>query len=401
MADSRLELRAGERVFSEGDPPTCAYLIESGHIEIVTLQDGAPLVLSVLGEGDLLGEMAIIDAAPRTATARALTDSVLIPVDGKQLSERIESSDPIVRALLKGQLTRYRQALLSLRAGHPGALELSGKGKRFVDGDGYDDGAVAKIRLETQLRDALSTGTLEVRFQPIYDIAAERIAGYEALVRWTHPVRGPISPAEFISLAEETSLILPVGQYVLDRVAEGLAELQRLGVRPLPFVAVNMSGRQLGELDMLSAIRESSQRNGIDPRLIKIEVTESLTLDVERVGELIRRAEAEGMMVALDDFGTGHSNLGHLHKLRFNTIKLDQGFVRQMLEAPRCHAVVRAIVAMVHALEADLVAEGVETRAQLDALAAMKCKYAQGYLIGRPQTFSEMLANHPLEQTSG
>jgi len=396
MSDSRLQLAAGELVFREGDPPTCAFLIESGQVEIITVQDGNPLVLSVLGEGDLLGEMAIIDEAPRTATARASTPAVLIPVDGKQLSERIENSDPIVRALLKGQLTRYRQALLSLRGGQTGTVQVTGRAGRSADGDGYDDGAVAKIRLETQLRDAISARTLEVRFQPIYEIAAERIAGYEALVRWTHPTRGSVSPAEFISLAEETSLILPVGQYVLDRVAEGLAELQRQGVSPMPFVAVNMSGRQLAELDMLAAIREASTRTGIDPRLIKIEVTESLTLDVERVGELIRRARAEGMMVALDDFGTGHSNLGHLHKLRFDTIKLDQGFVRQMLEAPRCHAVVRAIVAMVHALEADLVAEGVETKAQLDALAALHCKYAQGYLIGRPQTFDEMLANYAL-----
>lgn len=380
-------------MFSEGDPPTSAFLIESGQIEILTHQDGLPLVLSVLGSGDLLGEMAIIDAAPRTATARALTHATLISVDGKQLSERIEASDPIVRALLKGQLTRYRHALQSLR-GQPHEISITSKGQRSNDGDGYDDGAVAKIRLETQLRDALTARTLEVRYQPIYDIAAERIAGYEALVRWTHPVRGPISPVEFIALAEETSLILPVGQYVLDRVAESLSHLKNVGVTPLPFVAVNMSGRQFAELDMLSAVRETCARNHIDPRLIKIEVTESLTLDVDKVGELIRVAHAEGVMVALDDFGTGFSNLGHLHKLRFNTVKLDQGFVRQMLEAPRCLAIVRAIVAMVHALEADLVAEGVETRAQLEALAGMNCRYAQGYLIGRPQTFEEMQGNH-------
>ena len=395
MTQSRLELNIGDVVFREGDPPTSAFLIESGQIEIITEQDGVPFVLSVLGAGDLLGEMAVIDAAPRTATARALSAATLTAVDGKQLSERIENSDPIVRALLRGQLARYRQALQSLR-GHPSEIVINSGGQRAVDGDGYDDGAMSKIRLETQLRDAITSRTLEIRFQPIYEIELERIAGYEALVRWTHPVRGAISPVEFIALAEETSLILPIGQYVLDRVAEALAQLQRVGVTPLPFVAVNMSGRQLAELDMLVAVREASARNGIDPKLIKIEVTESLTLDVERVGDLIRRAQLEGIMVALDDFGTGYSNLGHLHKLMFNTVKLDQGFVRQMLEAPRCRAIVRAIVAMVHALEADLVAEGVETKAQLDALAEMKCRYAQGYLIGRPQTFAEMLANHPV-----
>jgi EAL domain-containing protein (putative c-di-GMP-specific phosphodiesterase class I) len=396
MSNKRLELAAGDVVFREGDPPTSAFLVESGRIEILTEQEGTPLVLSVLGPGDLLGEMAVIDDAPRTATARALTEARLIEVDRAQINERIDASDPIVRALLKGQLTRYRTALHALRSGEaPVVVTTSGSSSN--NADGYDDQAVAKIHLETQLRDSLTSRTLEVRFQPIYEIRQRKISGYEALVRWTHPVRGPISPAEFIALAEETSLILPVGEYVLERVAEALAKLAELGVSPLPFVAVNMSGRQLGESDMLAVVQQVAARHAIDPRAIKIEVTESLTLDFERVGELIRRCDAVGVKVALDDFGTGYSNLGHLHKLQFSTVKLDQGFVRQMLDAPRCHAIVSAIVQMVHALDSDIVAEGVETDAQLQALDALNCRYAQGYLIGRPQTFEELRRNHGLD----
>ncbi len=141
----------------------------------------------------------------------------------------------------------------------------------------------------------------------------------------------------------------------------------------------------------------AAAKHGIDARAIKIEVTESLMLDFERVGELISRCDAVGIKVALDDFGTGYSNLGHLHKLQFSTVKLDQGFIRQMLDAPRCHAIVSAIVQMVHALESDIVAEGVETDAQLQALDALNCRYAQGYLIGRPQTYEEMRRNHALD----
>lgn len=396
MTNKRLQLATGEIVFEEGDSPTSAFLIESGRIEIVTVRDGVPMVLSVLGPGDLLGEMAVIDDAPRTATARALTDAVLIEVDRAQINERIDSSDPIVRALLKGQLSRYRSALHTLRGGEVAPL-VAAEGEPARDADGYDDQAVAKIHLETQLRDALASRSLEVRFQPIYEIREQKISGYEALVRWTHPVRGPISPVEFIALAEETSLILPVGEYVLDRVAETLAQLGALGVTPLPFIAVNMSGRQLAESDMLSVVTTVSERHGIDARAIKVEVTESLMLDFEKVGELIRRCGELGIKVALDDFGTGYSNLGHLHKLQFSTVKLDQGFVRQMLDAPRCHAIVQAIVQMVHALESDIVAEGVETEAQLQALDALNCRYAQGYLIGRPQTFEEMRRNHGLD----
>ncbi|PIV36253.1 MAG: hypothetical protein COS34_01680 [Lysobacterales bacterium CG02_land_8_20_14_3_00_62_12] len=393
MAESRWELQVGELVFSEGDPPTSAFLIESGQIEILTLQDGAPLRLSVLGAGDLLGEMAIIDAAPRTATARALTAASLIPIDGTQLSERIETSDPIVRALLKGQLSRYRHALHSLSGQDPATYAiLHGEPERGRRAQ--DEGAMAKIHLETQLRNALINRTLEVRFQPIYDIPLQRITGYEALIRWSHPSRGPVSPAEFIALAEETSLIVPIGQYVLERVAEALVALRDQGVAELPWIAVNVSGRQFAELDMLAAVRSAALAAGLEPRLIKIEVTESLTVDIERIRTLIERAHAEGVMVSLDDFGTGFSNLGHLHKLRFDSIKLDQGFVRQMLLAPRCMAIVKTIVAMVHGLEADLIAEGVETQAQFDALAAMQCRYIQGYLIGKAQSLPELFANH-------
>ncbi len=147
---------------------------------------------------------------------------------------------------------------------------------------------------------------------------------------------------------------------------------------------------------MLGVVTAISEKHGVDARAIKIEVTESLMLDFEKVGELISRCGELGIKVALDDFGTGYSNLGHLHKLQFSTVKLDQGFVRQMLDAPRCHAIVQAIVQMVHALESDIVAEGVETQAQLDALAALNCRYVQGYLIGRPQTYDEMRRNHGL-----
>jgi EAL domain-containing protein (putative c-di-GMP-specific phosphodiesterase class I) len=395
MSNKRMQLAAGQIVFQEGDPPTSAYLVESGRIEILTVKDGVPMVLSVLGPGDLLGEMAVIDDAPRTATARALTDAALIEVDRAQINERIDNSDPIVRALLKGQLSRYRSALHALRSGEVPAIPTTGE-DHPRDADGYDDQAVAKIHLETQLRDSLASRNLEVRFQPIYEIRERRISGYEALVRWTHPQRGPISPVEFIALAEETSLILPIGEYVLDRVAETLAHLAASGVSPLPFVAVNMSGRQLAEADMLGVVTAVSEKHGIDARAIKIEVTESLMLDFDKVGELIRRCGELGIKVALDDFGTGYSNLGHLHKLQFSTVKLDQGFVRQMLDAPRCHAIVQAIVQMVHALDSDIVAEGVETEAQLHALDALNCRYAQGYLIGKPQTYEEMRRNHGL-----
>lgn len=388
MAEARIELVAGQVVFREGDAPTTAFLIESGEVEVFSGADGGEVRLGRLGPGDLLGEMAAIDQAGRTATARAATPCVLVAVAREQLLERIEGADPVVRALLRNQLQRYRGALHRLRG-----LEGPAPGDGSTEGTAEradEAGAVDKIRLETQLRAALEGGALEVRYQPILEIASGRIAGYEALVRWEHPERGAVSPAEFIRIAEETSLIVPVGRHVFAAACAALAALRAPSA--LPFVAVNVSARQLAEEDVVALVVESARAAAIPATAIKIEITESLTIDVEAVGALIARAHQHGIKVALDDFGTGFSNLGHLHKLRFDTVKLDQGFVRQMLDAPRCHAIVQAIATMVGALDADMVAEGVETQAQLEALRALGCRYAQGWLIGKAQPASEIRA---------
>lgn len=393
MATTRRTLAAGELVFREGDPPTTAFLIESGAIRVHTERGGERVVLGELGPGDLLGEMAIIDASPRSATAEAVMPTLLIAVDQTQIQERLESADPVIRALLRSQLRRYRSALATFRGddaepahGSP-IRSLSVPDART---DSLDDDAIAKIRLETQLKESLQHRALEVRFQPIWEIATARIAGYEALIRWEHPTRGPVSPAEFIRLAEETSLIVPVGRYVFETVCEALAGLQGRGHSPLPFVAVNVSARQTEEESLLDDVVRLAEARGIPAAAIKIEITESLTLDRERVASLIERCHRRGLKVALDDFGTGNSNLGHLHTLRFDTVKLDQGFVRQMLDAPRCFAIVRAIVAMVEALGADIVAEGVETREQLEALRQLGVRYAQGWVIGKARAADEL-----------
>ena len=388
MADSRIQVRAGDVIFREGDAPTVAYLIESGDVEISTHRRSERVQLGRLGPGDLLGEMALIDAAPRTATAVALSDCTLASVDRSQIQERLENADPIIRALLRGQLQRYRSVLARLRG-----EQTAGERGRQPGHSTLQRRAMGKFRLENQLRDALDNRSLEVRLQPIYDLYAERVAGYEALVRWEHPERGAVSPAEFIALAEETQLIVPVGRYVFEDVCQTLALMRARVGDNLPFVAVNVSGRQLEQGDLLDTVSAQCARHAVPLSALKIEITESLSLDLERVGDLIARCHALGMKVALDDFGTGYSNLGHLHKLRFDTVKLDQGFVRQMLGAPRCLAIVRAIVAMVRALDADLVAEGVEEQAQLDALRHMGARYAQGWLIGKPQTRAEVLAS--------
>lgn len=380
MTQLRTRIDAGHVLFGEGERPDSAYLIESGVIEVRIRQGDGHVVLSLLGEGDLVGEMAVIDDSARTATATAITGCVLYRIDRQQIAERLAAADPIIRALLEGQLKRYRGALAALQ------------GHRLPDEDTPSELAgIDKIRLESQLREALANQALELSYQPILDIPAGRVAGYEALVRWRHPERGPVSPAEFVALAEETSLIVPVGEHVIDLACVAVARFAAAGVDPVPFVAVNVSARQLVHPGLVERILDRVRHAGLPQGSLKLEITESRELDVELVARVIDLCRRHGILVALDDFGTGYSHFGQLHRLRFDTIKLDQSFAHAMLGSARAMAIIEHLAALGRALDTDLVVEGVETGEQLAVLGRLGCRYAQGYLIGRPRPLDEWL----------
>ena len=378
----RKTLSAGDYLFREGDAPSSAFLVEEGAMEIHSGDGRHRIVLARLGPGDLLGEMAVVDQSPRTGSAMALSDSVLLVIEGDQIKDRLAASDPIIRMLLDGQMKRYR-SMLSLLHGRGPTDSIA------TDPGAESDPGLSKFRLDSHLRDALSQHKLEVRYQPILEIASGRIAGYEALVRWDHPTRGPVSPEEFIKLAEETSLIVPVGEYVFDVAC---AALDRLRADPMPFVAVNVSARQLANEGLMQRVVERREALGLPPGCIKVEITESQALDYLQVAEVIEHCHRNHIAVSLDDFGTGYSHLTHLHQLDFDVIKIDQAFVREMFSSERAMSIVRAIVALGQAIHADLVVEGVETREQLEFLRSIGCRYAQGYLIGKPEPLETALA---------
>ena len=383
MNPLRIELSAGDVLFREGDPPTTAFLIEAGEVVVSMLQHGKRVVLSHLTAGDLLGEMAVIDDAARTATAIAASDCVLFPIDREQITERLAATDPIIRSLLEGQLKRYRGALAAMQGKQQ---DPAGNGETQSEQLG-----IGKIRLETHLREALANDGLDVRYQPLLHVASGKIAGYEALVRWNHPERGPISPVEFVALAEETSLIVPVGEYVFDTACKAVQRFIASGVGPKPFIAVNVSARQLGHPGLIDRIVARVDAAGLPRGSLKVEITESQALNYELVAGVIDLCHRHGIRVALDDFGTGYSHLTHLHRLEFDTLKVDQAFTHSMLTDPRSMAIVEAIIRMGKAIGADIVVEGIETPELLDALRTLECDYAQGYLIGKPQTLDALI----------
>jgi EAL domain-containing protein (putative c-di-GMP-specific phosphodiesterase class I) len=393
---NRIELRAGQVLFSEGEAPTTGFLLETGEIAVSIRIGGEPIVLSRLRAGDILGEMGVFDGAPRSATATALTDCVLLTIDRNQISERLDKADPILRALLEGQVRRYRGAIRAIREtaiSRAGAGAAGARRETTEPGTPVEASAGEKFRLEAHLREALAGQELDVRYQPIMHVGTGRIAGYEALVRWNHPERGPISPLQFVGLAEESELIVPLGEYVFDTACQAVQRLLAAGREPPPFIAVNVAARQLEHPGLIERVVERVEAARIPRGSLKVEITESQALDLGLVRALIERCHRHGIGVALDDFGTGYSHLAQMHELAFDTLKVDQAFSRSMLGNPRTMAVMEAIVRMARALGAEVVVEGVETEEMLAALRVLGCDYAQGWLVGRPQTLEELLAS--------
>jgi diguanylate cyclase (GGDEF)-like protein/PAS domain S-box-containing protein len=247
-----------------------------------------------------------------------------------------------------------------------------------------------RLTLESELRRALARDEIALLYQPIVRLEDRSVAGFEALMRWDHPRMGRLPPGEFIPLAEETGLIVELGQFVIERAARQLVEWQRTGRGPDPvFASVNVSSRQLLRHDLIQDLRTVFARFAPARGTLKIELTESLVMEnPEHAAQMLTRIRDLGAGLALDDFGTGHSSLAYLQRFPFDTIKIDQSFVRTGGKGKR-PVILRSIVSLAHDLGMEVVAEGAESDTDADELFQLGCEYAQGYLFGEPMTARE------------
>ena len=258
-----------------------------------------------------------------------------------------------------------------------------------------------RLTLESELRRALEREEISILYQPIVRLEDRSVAGFEALARWDHPKMGRMSPSEFIGIAEEIGLIVDLGLFMLERTARQLGAWQRtVKLREPVFASVNVSSRQLLRHDLIHDLRTVLSRSAIARGTLKLELTESLVMEnPEHAAQLLTRIRELGAGLALDDFGTGHSSLAYLQRFPFDTIKIDQSFVRTNNKGSR-PVILRSIIALAHDLGMDVVAEGAETDSDAVELFQLGCEYAQGYVFGEPMTAEaakEMLLNDQLE----
>jgi diguanylate cyclase (GGDEF)-like protein/PAS domain S-box-containing protein len=244
-----------------------------------------------------------------------------------------------------------------------------------------------RLTLESELRRALEREEITILYQPIVRLEDRSVAGFEALARWDHPKMGRMSPAEFITIAEEIGLIVDLGLFVLERTARQLGQWQRtVRQRDPVFASVNISSRQLLRQDLVHDLRTVIARSGLARGTLKLELTESLVMEnPEHAAQMLQRIRELGAGLALDDFGTGHSSLAYLQRFPFDTIKIDQSFVRASNKGER-PVILRSIIAMAHDLGMEVVAEGAETDSDAVELYQLGCEYAQGYVFGEPMS---------------
>ena len=399
MSEDRLRrtLAAGEILFRQGQQGNAAYVIESGVIEIFSERDDVRQVIARLGSNDIFGEMALLGDAVRSASAAALEPTQLMVVTHDHLNERLLGADPMTRHLLRTVVLRCREMLAWMRASGTARVPPE-RMVGLADTDEVESTdrelAFRRLRTEQELEAALERGEFQLYFQPIVRLSDRKVAGYEALIRWFKPGYGMVPPAEFIPVAEASSLINRIGLWILETAFDSLLEMDAAaGARTEPlFVTVNLSARQLTDPELLPALSTQVEKlKGRNCR-IKLEVTESLMIgNVVEVQLFIARCRDLGVHVLLDDFGTGYCSLSYLHLFQVHTMKLDRSFVRGMAVSDASEKVVRGVTRMAHDLGLNVVVEGVERLEEADQAAALGIDYVQGYFYGRPAPLVDAL----------
>jgi len=410
-----------EYIFTEGEAGDCAYIIDSGMVEISLGKDERRLVMATLTKGEILGEMAIIDRLPRTASARAIVPTVVTAIPLDYVSQKIEQSDPTVRMFLRIAMTRYRD--LNTRLGQvfeelslaqqevsdedyaSTTMELKNVVSQFTEMQKRIDSAVTSsspsdidsglseetmtftkilVTEEKLLSAALKRKQFCLFYQPIIDLTNNRIVGCEALVRWNHPSGELYAPSRFIAQAEDSGLIVELGYWIAEEACCFQNRLINDFHQDL-FMSVNLSGKQFDDPNLIPRLADIMNTSGASQERIKFEITESLLMDnPELAAQSLNQLKETGAKLAIDDFGTGYSSFSYLHRFPFDTLKIDRVFVNAMARSRKSNQIVKSLVNLSHDLGMDVIAEGIESEQEAELMRNYNAGFGQGYFYSKP-----------------
>jgi EAL domain-containing protein (putative c-di-GMP-specific phosphodiesterase class I) len=334
---------------------------------------------AVLKAGEIFGEVALLDQLPRTATVRTFEPTTLLRIERGLLLELLSRTDPVIRHLLELLLVRFRA-----RSADPDT-PTGGEQQPLVQGEDHA-AATLTLQLSHDLAHALENGQLALAYQPLVSLKDRSLVGFEALIRWQHPLIGCILPAKLIRLAEKTGQISAVGLWVLQRAIRDWPEL-RAYCRNGGFISVNLSGQELAKPDIVVTIENLLASAGMPPQELKVELTETALIDdVTGVVEVLRALAQKGIAIALDDFGTCYSGFDYLKLLPISGLKIDKSFVLELDSSTRSRELVQTSLQLARSLGLQAIAEGVETAAIAAELAELGCDIAQGFYFARPMS---------------
>lgn len=383
-------------IFNEGDDGDCAYIIEKGRVLIFVSKDKEEIPLNILGEGEIFGEMALIDTHPRSASVRALEDVRLAIVTKQQVLERVSTADKVVQLLMRVLLKRLRRKNMLVTGGR-----VLPEDAEFYDTQDREDGtqsALDQIKLENQIFQAFQNKEFELFYQPIVNLKTKQITGCEALLRWNSPLHGLVSPNLFIDVIESSSMVIPIGHWIINQALKDLRTIQdQLRVNKKDRMAddfmmsINISGRQFTHSDFVSNLEDLREKHDVQTHNIKLEMTERIMMDGAIALEVLNQCRALGYAISIDDFGTGFSGLQYLTQMPISFLKIDRSFVMKIMSDPKSKAVVSSIIHLAHAMDIEVIAEGIEQNEECLVLETLGARYGQGYLFSKPVDMGRFL----------
>lgn len=384
MEQSKHDYKAGETIMQQGDKGESAYIIEEGTVEIYIERGGRIQNVGTRGPGALIGEMAIVDDAPRTATIRALQNCKLLEITRDDFANRLATSDPVLQMISQVILTRYRDMLAR--------AEILREGTTFPPPElmerdyAAQTDVVESIKIGNEFEKALARNELSLNYQPIVDLQTGQVAGFEALMRWIHPEKGFISPGVFIPIVEKNGMIIEASRWTLRESCMALKRIEgKIGREENLFMSVNFSSADFASENFLDHVYRILSETDVQAEHLKLEITERLLIQQpDNAKDVLEMCRAAGMSIAIDDFGTGYSSLSYLYYFPIDTLKIDQSFVRAMTREGKSLELVRSIVGLGKNLKMKIVAEGVETAEEARILRDMGCDLVQGYYFAKP-----------------